>query len=291
LKKEFKTTQRTSPLKTDGTRPPASALVVIRGEPIGKCYEIRHAPLTVGRDSSCDIQFEEHSVSRRHCQIWRGTDGVYIRDLGATNPTLVNEEAVDEVLLADGDRVTLGHRVLKFIDQWIEAEYHSELFLRASIDPLTQLANRRTLDHALSRAINQSHQELSLIIVDIDHFKQINDRHDHVVGDRILKDVAQMLEAQLDETGLAARMGGEEFALLLHGADINAAEACAENVRKAIDSHSFVGNNNPVKVTVSAGVAQWQTWMNHPKALVRAADQALLEAKRDGRNRVKRAVY
>ena len=159
---------------------------------------------------------------------------------------------------------------------------------QAHQDALTGLANRRAFDDALSKRVAESRETsaaLAVVAFDLDHFKSINDRYTHAAGDAVLKDAASVLRAHCRASDLAARIGGEEFVLLLPGADREAACAVAERVRAEVASREFAALAAGVHVTLSAGVAVFE---NHGCAdeLLRAADAALYRAKGEGRDRV-----
>lgn len=159
---------------------------------------------------------------------------------------------------------------------------------QAHQDALTGLANRRAFDDALARRVAESRETsaaLAVVAFDLDHFKSINDRYTHAAGDAVLRDAASVLRAHCRTSDLAARIGGEEFVLLLPGADREAACAVAERVRAEVASRDFAALAPGVRVTLSAGVAVLE---NHGGAdeLLRAADAALYRAKGEGRDRV-----
>lgn len=165
-----------------------------------------------------------------------------------------------------------------------------ELEILSNTDPLTQLANRRCLMQTLQNEFQRSQRigrRMALILADIDHFKLVNDTYGHQQGDAVLKKVAGVLRAQLRDYDLAARFGGEEFALLLPEAGIDQAVKVAERVRATLAGTRFSDALAPLRLTISCGV------VNGPSAqvatvddLIRIADDALYTAKREGRNRV-----
>jgi len=152
-------------------------------------------------------------------------------------------------------------------------------------DPLTGLGNRRAFDEALAvetARARRARGSLGVVILDVDHFKQFNDRHGHQAGDDALVTVARVLAGEARAEDRACRIGGEEFALLLPGADETTAATVAERVRRAIEDHP-----GPVAgVTVSLGVAAARGDDHDPRTLLAAADQRLYVAKSAGRNRV-----
>jgi diguanylate cyclase len=180
----------------------------------------------------------------------------------------------------------LTERVEELRTNLVEAEE------QASLDPLTKIANRGAFDKALARAVKKarvSKAPLSLVMLDIDHFKQINDTHGHPIGDRVLLCAAQWLTGAIRQTDLVARYGGEEFAVILSGLDLAATEVRFRAVLEQIASRSFEyqaeGETRSVRFTVSCGITQ-MAGSDTEADLVQRADQGLYDAKRGGRNRV-----
>lgn len=185
----------------------------------------------------------------------------------------------------------LPRRTLTMVAQFTN---HASLALRnarltaererlAAIDGLTGLANRREFDQVLSREVSRagrSHDPLSLIILDVDHFKQINDTRGHLAGDEVLRSIASAVREAVREMDLAARYGGEEFALVLPRCEQRDAVRVIERVVAAIRRRPELEG-----VTVSAGVASIPTNAFDGHSLVSAADEALYRSKRNGRNR------
>ncbi len=161
---------------------------------------------------------------------------------------------------------------------------------RAATDGLTGLPNKRAVTDALKRMFAQAsttRSELALLLLDLDHFKQINDERGHVVGDQVLANVGAVLRGALRARDFAGRNGGEEFAILLPDTEITAALHIAERVRAAVAEISLAGTD--VAVTTSIGVAGFPDHASTPDRLERLADAALYLAKRQGRNRVELA--
>ena len=158
---------------------------------------------------------------------------------------------------------------------------------RAAVDPLTGLANHRTFHERLRTELERARRHgrgLALVLMDLDHFKQVNDTHGHQVGDRVLEHAARVLAAETRTGELVARVGGEEFAMLLPEADEDEAFRAAERVRRAIAATDFPGVG---RMTMSAGVCDVR---QAPDAdtLYRLADGALYWAKHRGRDMVQR---
>ena len=158
-------------------------------------------------------------------------------------------------------------------------------------DPLTQLGNRGAYDHAVETEVYRADRHktpLSMLVIDIDFFKRINDDYGHLVGDQVLKKVAQMLNAQVRKSDLAFRYGGEEFVILMTNTHSDAAHTIAERIRSKIAAAVVNIMEQTIPVTVSIGVSEFQHGES-ASTLFHRADQALYQAKHDGRNQVKAA--
>jgi diguanylate cyclase (GGDEF)-like protein len=268
----------------------SACVVVIHGEGLGKRVDVDEKPIIVGRSQECDLHIPHPSVSRQHCSIWRDAEGYRVRDLGSTNRTRVNEQRIDGAMLADGDHITIGETILKFISHAsVEARYHEEVYQLATHDALTELCNRRhfleLLDKEIARAERHG-RTLALAIVDVDHFKRVNDEHGHIAGDGVLKQIAEVLRTHVRGEDVAARIGGEEFAVLLPEESPAAARAFAERLREAIAATPFAPGGEARRMTVSIGLAGLSAARTSRTALMRAADEALYAAKDGGRNLV-----
>lgn len=268
----------------------AACLVIIHGEGLGKRVDVEIDRVLVGRSPEARLHIPHPSVSRRHCEVWREGDTYRVRDLGATNQTRVNDRACAEAILTDGDHITVGEILLKFISHAsLEARYHEEVYQLATHDPLTDLYNRRHfaehVDIEIARALRHG-RPLSLCIIDVDLFKPVNDRYGHIAGDSVLKQMASILRTQVRREDLAARIGGEEFAVLLPETGIDGAREFAEQFRGAVAGTLFHPGGEAQHITVSVGVAEARPDRGDRSRLMRAADAALYRAKDEGRNRV-----
>lgn len=284
-------------LATSGPDRPSethASLVIIHGERLGERIRLdQERPLVIGRGPDCDLQLSQSSVSRAHCQLFRDGERYRIRDLGATNRTVLNDQPVIEAWLSDGDHITVGQNILKFVaPNNLEAHYHAEVHQRTILDTLTGVYNRRYFLDMLEREIARNerhHRVFSLAILDLDLFKQINDDLGHLAGDEILQALGGVLRKRLRRNDTAARIGGEEFALLLPETPLTNALELAEDVRQAVSDHEFRAGDRVIALTTSAGVAQWLPSMGSASDILRAADEALYAAKDAGRNCVKGA--
>jgi len=269
----------------------AAALVVIYGMDLGRKHDLNRLETVVGRSSKADIQVDQESVSRNHAALTNKAGQISIRDMGSTNGTYVNDELVTgDFQLRNGDLVKIGRTIFKFIGGGnIEAAYHDEIYKLTTMDGLTQISNRRFFEEALEREIsrcNRYGREMSLVLIDIDHFKQINDNYGHLAGDTVLKALASTIKNRIRREDVFARYGGEEFALLLPEVDLKGAAAMAEKARKLVEAQKFEFDNQRIPVTISAGVAALTGTQREPADVVRAADAKLYESKSTGRNKV-----
>lgn len=270
--------------------PRSACVVVIHGEGLGKRADIEDQPVTVGRSQEADLHIPHKSVSRQHCEIRREGEAYRIRDLDATNRTRVNDQPVTETLLADGDHITLGECILKFISHAsVEARYHEEVYQLATHDALTELYNRRhfveLVDKEIARALRHG-RPLVMCIIDVDLFKPVNDQYGHIAGDGVLRQMAALVRDFVRGEDIAARIGGEEFAVLLPESDLEAARAFAERLREAVAKSAFVLGGEERRITISIGIAGLAEARRERSALMQAADAALYRAKDEGRNRV-----
>jgi diguanylate cyclase (GGDEF)-like protein len=272
-------------------------LLVLAGPQFGEMFSLQPGrDLLLGRREGVDVQVRDDGVSRRHATIRVEGQGALVVDLGSANGTYVDGKRVPEARVADGARIQIGaHTVLKFI--WadeVEAFYQLRLAEGAFQDALTGLYNRRHLDERLTSelAAAQRHgRALSLLLVDIDHFKQVNDAHGHLAGDEALKMVAFVLRGAVRKEDVLARFGGEEFCVIARETPIEGARALAERIRAAVERSQFAWEGRPLGVTVSIGVtvsvgaATFEPGQSE-RELLSAADRALYDAKQQGRNRV-----
>lgn len=166
---------------------------------------------------------------------------------------------------------------------------NENLIMKATTDPLTGLYNKRSLLMRLQEVFADSerhNKKFAFIFVDIDHFKEINDAYGHITGDRILRIVAHRIKEVTRRSDMAARFGGEEFALILTETDEDGALKFAERMRKIIGETSVKVKEGETKLTISAGIGVYPAHGRSPEDIIKRADNALYRAKREGRNRV-----
>ncbi len=265
-------------------------LVVLYGGSIGRKYDLQGDEISIGRDPSNHIPMEVDSVSRRHAIIELDGEGRVVRDLGSTNGSYVNDHPIERYPLRSGDLLRVGDVIFKYLaGQNVESAYHEEIYRMTISDGLTTVANVRYLNEFLEREFARSRRygrHLALILLDIDHFKRVNDDLGHLTGDYVLRELAQVISRRVRREELLARYGGEEFILVLPETTAEGAAKYAEALRKIIERHEFVFEGNRIHVTVSIGVGAFEPDMGRPMDLIRIADERLYEAKRSGRNKV-----
>jgi two-component system cell cycle response regulator len=265
-------------------------LVVLYGGSIGRKYDLYGDEILIGRDPSNHIAIEVDSVSRNHARIVTEGDRRYVEDLDSTNGTYVADHQVTRGLLRSGDLLRVGDVIFKYLaGQDVEAAYHEEIYRMTISDGLTSIANLRYLQEFLERELARSRRygrELSVILIDIDHFKAVNDSLGHLCGDFVLRELCQLLSRRVRREELLARYGGEELLLVLPETTLDGAAIYAERLRSMVEAHRFSFEGHTVAVTVSMGVAGFEPNMARPVDLIRVADERLYRAKRSGRNRV-----
>ena len=289
-------TRSASPL-VPSTRPGLrnrAVLFVLAGPQEGNVFQLHGTSLWLGRSVQAELSIDDDAISERHAHITRRPDGLYLQDNSSRNGTLVHGEALElPRRLVDGDHVSLGNSILKFsmLDDLEEHELMQLVALTVR-DPLTSAYNRRYLmGHLRSELAFAARvgMPVGLLLVDIDHFKRVNDRYGHRVGDVVLRLVAASIQRMLRPYDVLCRYGGEEFVVVARDTSLRNAEILAERVRHHVEAMPFEVAGKAASVTVSVGVTVLSPGVGrgNPEALLHAADQALYAAKDAGRNRIK----
>jgi len=267
-----------------------ACLVVIYGLELGKKYNLNRPQIIIGRSSKADIQIDQEAVSRNHCKIINTGKAILLRDMGSTNGTYINDELIDEYVLRDGDYIKVGRCIFKFLSgSNIENAYHEEIYRLTTIDGLTQVYNKRYFAETLEREIGRAQRyrrDLSLILFDIDHFKNVNDTFGHLAGDSVLKQLANVIKGRIRREDVLARYGGEEFAIILPEIDKHNALSFGEKVRRITEKAVFRFEDTEIPVTVSVGIATLTPELQELTDFIKVADDNLYSAKAAGRNRV-----
>lgn len=258
-------------------------LVVTRGPMLGERFELGDS-VTIGRDENADVMIDDLSVSRQHCRVWRKRTEFVVEDLGATNKTRVNDAEIEEYSLRDKDLITVGEVVLKFLGaNNPEGAMLTALHDRANRDALTGVLNRRAFMAAMQRETQRSDRPCTLALLDIDHFKTINDVHGHPAGDRVLKNIARRLRHRLRAADLVGRFAGEEFCVMFSGTDGPTAQRVIDTLREDLSRLAYSSAKGIFHVHFSAGLAAYPDY-DSVEQMIDAADRSLAAAKHSGRN-------
>ena len=273
-------------LPGDGLPP---SIVQIYGGQIGRRFVLGNKDITIGRGSSNVVAIDLSTVSRHHARMFQEDLLCYLEDLGSTNGSFVNGRRIEGVVqVQGGDLIKLGGAVFKFIEGGnTEALYYEEIYRLTIIDGLTQIPNKRYLLDFLEREMARAkrHQRpLHLAMIDVDHFKNVNDEYGHVVGDAVLRGIAEVLQDNVRRDELAARYGGEEFAIVLPETDLESARAFSDRIREEIAERSFDHEGKEIRLTVSIGLAEFDPSLNVLQ-FIELADRRLYLAKGEGRDR------
>ena len=281
-------------------RPLTPALVIMKGRELGACYELTDRRLIVGRGDKADVLFAADSVSRQHAvlrlTVRSETFHLFVADLDSKNGTLVRGKRLQRAgELDDGDLLQIGDVLMRFVLlDAVGLAFHrkvAERVERARLDPLTGLLSRSSIEGLLPSVLSQHEtigRPLSLAMLDLDHFKGVNDRFGHLTGDEVLRRVSASIMHSMRQSDLAIRFGGEEFCLVWSGAPIVAAIGACERMRGRIEGQNWEELGAGLRVTASVGIAG-AIEGEGLEQLMKRADNALYAAKRQGRNCVVRA--
>jgi diguanylate cyclase (GGDEF)-like protein len=272
-----------------------ACLILIRGTPQGHRFFITADEMIIGRDPAADISIPDASISRKHAKVTRSGNDVTIEDLGSSNGTSINGKKLEPgkiVTLSKEDLIKLGNSIVKYLPAGeIEIIFYGNLNQAANTDPMTKCFNKGYFLEALEAEVKRAKTlstPLSLIFFDLDHFKKVNDTYGHEGGDFVLKEFTNLVRncGIIQQKDIFARYGGEEFCLMLPSVLSADAAKTAEIVRGKIQMHEFNYEGNRIPVTTSLGVAELKSEMETASDLIKAADKALYESKKAGRNRV-----
>lgn len=260
-------------------------------EGVGGLWELGDGEVLIGRAPTCAISLDDSSISRRHAAVQHVEDGFVLIDLQSTNGTQVNGRPIKQHLLVAGDRIRIGTFILKFLsNDDIERQYHETVYKMTTTDGLTNAYTRKYLDEVISREIRrtQRHQNpLCVVMIDIDHFKQINDTYGHMAGDVVLQEFSRRISDELDVDDVLARYGGEEFCLVLSESDSQQVREFTEHLRRTIADAPFPTHSGDLPITASFGLYTYRGEKHATaKDVLDLADQNLYTAKSNGRNRV-----
>jgi len=263
-------------------------LVVLHGPLLGKTFMIEQPALTIGRSSQCDIQIEDDNVSRRHAEINFRDGLVWLTDLRSTNGSYVNSKRVNEIPLNDGDLILIGRVLFKFIHSSLaENRFFGQMYSFATTDFLTGIANRQQIINLLEQEYNRARRydrPLSILVYDIDRFKEINDTFGHLAGDQMLIESSRIVKGHLRAEDHYGRLGGDEFLVICPETPVENALALGKRIQVVLSKTDFLVKDKIVFFTISVGAATLSLKVSSPDEFSLLADQALYRAKNAGRN-------
>ena len=273
-----------------------ASLTVLAGPDAGKVSHLGENAFIIGRDPTCQLQLKDESISRYHARITKNQHNkLTIEDLDSTNGTFIDGERIEKQDLEEGDKILLGQDTLiKYQKQdSIDKSYYDELYYSSTRDGLTGLYNRRFCLEKIGTDLSYSRRHIlpvSLMIFDIDLFKNVNDTYGHPTGDTVLTTIAQLTAETCRTEDILGRYGGEEFIIFAMGTDNLGAQIFAERIRDKIEHKQIMaidGSRRLFNTTVSIGIATTRAKVCYTfEKLMTEADANLYKAKETGRNRV-----
>lgn len=273
------------------SKPSIPFLLILNGEHLGKRFLLKEGDNILGRVPEASIYVPDPQISRRHGNIMFKDGVVRIEDLKSTNGIFVDGIAIENALVNGLSRISIGNTLLKLVfKDPTELKMEDELYRAATIDALTGIGNRSSFMEGAHQALpyaRRNNLPLSLVMIDADFFKEVNDTHGHPAGDYVLKRLGHLFEKEKRQEDLLGRYGGEEFIMLMKGnSNDNASQFC-ERLRQAIENYPFVYENTQIPLTISIGFFTAKgPDLPDLTTLIEKADRALYKAKELGRNRV-----
>lgn len=276
----------------EGLGKKSPSLSFMGGPAMGQLHLLTEGDCTVGRGKTADIVVTDDAISRQHFKIEVHGNLVTIEDLGSTNGTYVNGMRIEKRILNDKDTIQISSQTIISFSYMsdLEAQKQSQIYKMANFDPVTQARTKYYF-------LDQIHQELaharrrktplSLLMMDIDFFKKINDTYGHLAGDYVLRRVAEMIMKMIRQEDVFARYGGEEFVVLMRETTEGDAVGLAERIRQLIAMTDFEFDQKRFQVTLSAGVSCFlDDNFSTVEEMIKRADEYLYFSKENGRNRV-----
>jgi diguanylate cyclase (GGDEF)-like protein len=276
--------------------PPKACFVIMAGIDVGRVFTLDEPVITIGRDAQNTVVLKDDGVSRFHAEVRiKSADSIIIHDLGSTNGTFLSGKRITEGNLYEGTKVLIGRRtIIKFTFQdALEYSFQRQMYETSMRDGLTGVYNRRYFSQQIITDLSfaqRHHIACTLVILDIDHFKKVNDTYGHRTGDQVLITIAEAIGNVIRKEDILARYGGEEFVVIAQGTDLVGGKALGKRIQRCVAELRISALDDPkrvIKVTVSVGVATVQIDASaEADALISTADANLFRAKRLGRNQV-----
>lgn len=271
-----------------------AALLVVGGDLNGTIFDLSELTVSVGRNADNVIPLEFNGISRYHFRVIKDDENEShsIEDAGSKNGTFVNNKKIEgNIPLDRGDMIKIGSIALKYLPKGDpERLTYDKLSMEANTDGHTGCFNKTYFNNAIDLEVKKSKvtgSPLSLVLFDLDHFKNLNDNFGHDAGDFVLRDMAEVIRANgVRENDIFARYGGEEFVILLPKTNLKQSFEISERLRKTIQDHEFIYEGSRLPVTASIGVADYRQGVNTGTDLFKRADKAVYLSKEGGRNQV-----
>jgi diguanylate cyclase (GGDEF)-like protein len=266
--------------------------VRLDGVTAGQVHSLSLAGTTIGRQEDAGLLIADPGISRQHAKIFFSKGRWWVRDLGSSNGSYSGGQSVTELELADGALLRFGpHASFRF--QLMDARQEKalqKLYETSTNDLTTGAHNGRYLDDRLSieLAFAMRHEaQLSVLVIDVDHLNGVNESHGRLFGDRVLRHIARLAQAQLRTEDTLARYGADEFVILLRDIGVRGAAVIAERVRASLQHRKIEARGGPLSVSVSIGCAALEECAEPTAAaLLALADKRLYAAKHNGRDQV-----
>ena len=272
-------------------------LIVLAGSSVGEMFKLQKEEVVLGRAPQADIHLVDDGISRKHAMFVIKDGKIVVRDNGSTNGTFCNGQKVEgEMQLSDGDKLQFGSTtILKFtFHDSLDESFQRQMYESALRDGLTKIFNRKYFLDRLEAEVafaKRHNTPLSLLMMDIDHFKKVNDTFGHLAGDRALVELSRIVSTTIRTEDVFARYGGEEFVVVCRGVDLVGAAALGERIRHLVEQEKIEHEDAHFTITVSIGVSVLtDVGVRDALSLIGHADEALYEAKRSGRNKVVSAM-
>ncbi len=269
-------------------------IMFLSGPLMGKMINLNDGQTIIGRAPDAGIVINDQRISRHHLKIEHSGDDVTISDLGSTNGTFVNGIRIAKSQkLSDGDKIQISSvTIFKFaFEDETGHIFQEEFYKMAILDPVTNIHNKRFFISRLKEEFSLSKRNktnLSILMIDIDFFKKVNDTYGHLAGDMILNQLAKIFKTMLRSEDILARYGGEEFIIALRSTNREGALILAERIRKKVEETQLVFEDQKISITISIGVASLDEGCDHKDidAIIKDADTKLYTSKENGRNKV-----
>lgn len=264
-------------------------LTFIQGARLGQICELNKELVIVGRSPDCDLWIEDSAISRRHFKLYLENKEVTLEDLGSTNGTYVNGKRVKKVPLHDGDKIQISRDSIMELTYLDQSRMLSEKkrYEMGVMDPVTNIYNKRYFLGRIQEEFSfskRNQRDLSLVLLDLDHFKILNDTYGHLAGDIVLQKVATQITQMIRPEDIFARYGGEEFAIIMRDAKSQSACRLCERIREGIEVLAVPYEDQQIKVTVSMGFSHLTEKTKDYLELITEADKYLYRSKKGGRN-------